>query len=111
MYAQRMIVPSTCLKEPKSCINCPCCLAGPFVEADGTRSPPSFFTAYVVTIPLLLGIVTPTIGLGYLVQHEDTHLGLCTLGVYLVEVVAQLLSEGVFLETSQLLLPPLPSKI
>ena len=78
-------------------------LTGPFVELDGTRSPPSFFVAYVATVPLLLGIIVPTAGFGYLVWQNNTYLAASTLGLYLLEVVAQLVSEGVFLKTSKLL--------
>lgn len=76
---------------------------GPFVELDGTRTPPSFFSVYVVVIPLLLGIIAPTAGLGMLVWQNDAYLGACTLGLYLVEVAAQLVSEDVYLKTSKLL--------
>ena len=76
---------------------------GPFVELDGTRTPPSFFSAYVVLIPLLLGIIAPTAGLGMLVWQNEAYLGACTLGLYLVEVAAQLVSEDVYLKTSKLL--------
>jgi hypothetical protein len=76
--------------------------SGPFVEQDGTRSPPSFFQTYVVLVPLLLGIIAPTAGLGLLVWQDDAYLGASTLGVYLVEVAAQLISEGVYLKTSKL---------
>ena len=80
-------------------------VSGPFVEQDGTRTPPSFFTAYVVLVPLLLGIIAPTAGLGLLVWQDDAYLGASTLGVYLVEVAAQLISEGVYLKTSELSVP------
>lgn len=76
---------------------------GPFVELDGTRTPPSFFSAYVVVVPLLLGIIAPAAGLGMLVWQNDAYLGACTLGLYLVEVAAQLVSEDVYLKTSKLL--------
>lgn len=76
--------------------------SGPFVEQGGTRSPPSFFQTYVVLVPLLLGIIAPTAGLGLLVWQDDAYLGASTLGVYLVEVAAQLISEGVYLKTSKL---------
>lgn len=80
-------------------------VSGPFVEQDGTRSPPSFFQAYVVLVPLLLGIIAPTAGLGLLMWQDDAYLGASTLGVYLVEVAAQLISEEVYLKTSELSIP------
>ncbi len=80
-------------------------VSGPFVEHDGTRSPPSFFQAYVVLVPLLLGIIAPTAGLGLLMWQDDAYLGASTLGVYLVEVAAQLISEEVYLKTSELSIP------
>lgn len=80
-------------------------VSGPFVEQDGTRSPPSFFQAYVVLVPLLLGIIAPTAGLGLLIWQDDAYLGASTLGVYLAEVAAQLISEGVYLKTSELSVP------
>ena len=80
-------------------------VAGPFVEQDGTRSPPSFFQAYVVLVPLLLGIIAPTAGLGLLIWQDDAYLGASTLGVYLLEVAAQLISEEVHLKTSELSIP------
>lgn len=81
------------------------CVSGPFVEQDGTRSPPSFFQAYVVLVPLLLGIIAPTAGLGLLIWQDNAYLGASTLGVYLVEVAAQLISEGVYLKSSELSIP------
>ena len=72
--------------------------AGPFKELDGSSFPPSYFKAYVTSLPLTCGIVIPVFALVYMLWQHDTDLAVCTLGTYLLEVVAQLVSEGVYIK-------------
>ncbi|KAL3161791.1 hypothetical protein ABBQ38_008883 [Trebouxia sp. C0009 RCD-2024] len=71
---------------------------GPFKELDGSLFPPSYFKTYVASTPLALGIILPVIALVYMLWQHDTELAICTLGVYLVEVAAQLISERVYIQ-------------
>ena len=45
---------------------------------------------------LLLGVIVPTTVLGYLLWRHEIVLGVCTLGVYLLAVAAQLMSETAY---------------
>ena len=65
---------------------------------DGSLFPPSYFKTYVASTPLALGIVVPVIALAYMLWQHDTELATCTLGVYLAEVAAQLVSERVYIK-------------
>lgn len=49
-----------------------------------------------MTAALLFGVVTPTFVLGYLLWRHEIVLGVCTMGVYLLEVAAQLMSEKAY---------------
>ena len=49
-----------------------------------------------MTAALLFGVVTPTFVLGYLLWRHEIVLGVCTMGVYLLEVAAQLMSETAY---------------
>ena len=80
----------------------PCCVTGAFVEQDGERSPPAFFQTYVAVLPVLLGVLVPAAGLTLIVKQGNGYLGACTLGLYLLELAAQLVSEGVYIKTSKL---------
>ena len=75
--------------------------AGPFKEVDGSTLPPSYFQAYVTSMPLTFGIIIPVVALVYMVWQHDNDLAICTLGAYLVEVVAQLVSEGVYIKQGE----------
>lgn len=72
--------------------------AGPFQELDGSSFPPAYFKTYVTSLPLTFGIIAPVLALVYMLWQRDTNLAVCTLGAYLVEVVAQLVSEGVYIK-------------
>ena len=72
--------------------------AGPFKELDGSSFPPAYFKAYVTSLPLTFGIVIPVVALVYMLWERDTALAVCTLGAYLLEVVAQLVSEGSYIK-------------
>ena len=49
-----------------------------------------------MTAAVLFGVVTPIIVLGYLLWRFEIVLGVCTVGVYLLEVAAQLISETLY---------------
>lgn len=49
-----------------------------------------------MTAALLFGVITPTVVLGHLLWRHEVVLGVCTVGVYLLEVAAQLISETAF---------------
>lgn len=49
-----------------------------------------------MTAALLFGVITPTIVLGYLLWRSEMVLGVCTVGLYLLEVAAQLISETLY---------------
>ena len=72
--------------------------AGPFKELDGSLFPPSYINAYVASLPLTFGIIVPVVALVYMLWQRDTNLALCTLGAYLLEVMAQLVSEAVYVK-------------
>lgn len=78
---------------------------GPFKEQDGSYFPPAYVQPYVMTAALLFGVVTPTIVLGNLLWRHEIILGVCTLGVYLLEVAAQLISETVYVRKGVCLTP------
>ena len=75
--------------------------AGPFREADGTSYPPEYIQTYVVAAPLTLGIILPAVAFIFLLWQQAFSLATCTLGVYLVEVMAQLKAEGFYLKQSE----------
>ena len=85
---------------PSSCMSTPAWfgMAGPFVEADGSRRPPSFFKAYVISLPVTAGILLPAAGFLYLILQGRSYLATATLGVYLLELAAQLVSEQAFIK-------------
>ena len=74
-------------------------VAGPFLEADGSRRPPAMFKAYVAALPVALGILAPAAGLAYLIWQNEASLGVATLGVYLVELISQLVFREPFSQT------------
>ena len=76
-------------------------LSGPFIEKDGKSYPPSFFKIYVTSTPLSLGIFVPVAGFTILIWQGQAYLAACTLGVYLLEVAAQLISEGQYIKQSE----------
>lgn len=78
------------------------CIAGPFKELDGSSFPPAYFQAYVTSLPLTFGIIVPVVALAYMFWQHDNNLAICTLGAYLGQVVAQLVSEGVYIKQGKL---------
>lgn len=81
---------------------------GPFKELDGSLFPPSYFKTYVASTPLALGIIMPVVALAYMLWQHDTELAISTLGVYLVEVAAQLISERVYIQKESVMWPQVP---
>ena len=75
--------------------------AGPFREADGTSYPPEYIQTYVLAAPLTLGIILPAVAFIFLLWQHAFSLATCTLGVYLLEVMAQLKAEGFYLKQSK----------
>ena len=73
-----------------------CSCAGPFIEQDGSYFPPAFVQTYVMVVALLLSVICPSIAFSYLVWSNRAGLAICTLGVYLLETAAQLISETAF---------------
>ena len=82
--------------------------AGPFKELDGSLVPPAYFKAYVASTPLLLSVIAPAAAFAYLLWQHELHQGVSTLGVYLIELVAQLISESVYVKQGKGLRTQLP---
>ena len=78
------------------------CMAGPFKELDGSTFPPAYIQAYLTSLPLTFGIIVPVVALAYMLWQHDTSLAICTLDVYLGQVVVQLVSEGVCIKQGKL---------
>lgn len=69
--------------------------AGPFIESTGS-SPPFLVTPYVSLI-VFLGIFIPICAMAHLALHGQATVGLCSLGLYVMQLLAQIKSEGVYL--------------
>ena len=67
---------------------------GPFKEGSGNILP-SLFAPYVAMVTLL-GIGVPVAGLVQLSMQNQAALATSSLGVYMVQLLAQLRSENVF---------------
>lgn len=69
--------------------------AGPFVETSG-HVPPFLVKPYVGSVGLV-GILVPVAVMAYLSYQGHAALGFCTLGLYVLQLLAQIKSEAVFL--------------
>ena len=71
--------------------------AGPFNEVTGQRTAPAWFKTYVVILPLIFGQILPIAAGVYLAARGQTSLAASTMGAYSITVIAQQVSEAVFL--------------
>lgn len=72
--------------------------AGPFREATGKVSP--FLVPKYMRGVVTLGGLVPVCAMAYLAWQGHATLGFCTLGVYVMQLFAQIKSEGVYLRKS-----------
>lgn len=69
--------------------------AGPFREAIGKASP--FLVPKYMRGVVTLGGFVPLCAMAYLAWQGQATLGFCTLGVYVMQLFAQIKTEGVYL--------------
>lgn len=75
--------------------------AGPFRESTGHTSP-AYFKYYIRTVGLL-GIGVPLLAIIYLTWRRQAAMAFGTLGLYLLELWAQIRSERMFIRKGELL--------
>ena len=73
---------------------------GPFREVTGKTSPR--FTRPYMSMVAFLGMPVPVVAMLYLAQQGQAGLGFCTLGVYVLQLLAQIKSESYFLGKGKL---------
>lgn len=78
--------------KPTSTLNA---FAGPFREGTGKVSP--FLVKYYMRLVVSLGAFVPVCAMAVLAWQGQASLGFCTLGVYVLQLFAQIKSEGVYL--------------
>lgn len=82
----------TCCQKPVLTLDA---RAGPFREATGKASP--FLAPKYMRGVVTLGGLVPVCAMAYLAWQGQATLGFCTLGVYVMQLFAQIKAEGVYL--------------